>query len=102
MSLVAVVVLASSAACSSVVPARSTAWVPTHATARYAAPSSGAGESPLANVALDPTRPCQDDDARLICRQTLHHYSEYERTTQAEVYETPTATGSAVALTGGM
>src|SRR5262249_22191219 len=97
VGLVAGGVLPPLGACTSVVPAGSRAWVPDRAGTTDAAPAAGAGASPLAAVALDPNRPCQDDDVRLICRQTLHHYSEYERTTQAEVYAAPTATDSAVA-----
>jgi hypothetical protein len=39
------------------------------------------------------TEPCQDDDPRVECRRSLHHYDEFERSTQNEVYRTGSSGG---------
>ena len=36
----------------------------------------------------DPSYPCQDDDSRVECRRSLHHYDEFERSSQGEIYQT--------------
>jgi hypothetical protein len=55
-------------------------------------PSEGSRES---SERIDPERPCQDDDTRGMCQRSLHHYGEFERATQAEVYDTdpPSSSG---------